>query len=554
MKWHLFMKNGFFPEVLPPCFVSSDFRRAAHGIIGNLKNKKFHKGRQTNYIKYNGTKHDGNRRTYGTPNPISYFHICGFVADNWKTFENNFKQSPFTVSYPKAASDTDDRAIIVSSLSELSHQLSKKIKYAPYILKADVAQFFPSIYTHSIPWAAHGIDASKADQNYKSIKNRFNRLDFFVQNIQSKQTRGVLVGPDAFRVIAEFIACQIDKKLLDVAGKLIVGAVRHVDDFYIGVRSETDAVAVLSHLREVLQTFELQVNDSKTDILNGLTPIDDVWAQDLRSMPVPQFHFFSADMDDYIGDGDKDKVNRLLDHAFELSQKNKSESPIKMALRRLDQAKIYRTASWKFVEPKLQRMLFHFPHSLDYISLLVVKRFAIDQEIDREGWKEAAEQLIGQHLSFRHHHEIVWLLWLLLTCEIEISPHLITKLSSIPNGHIQSLLIKGFVDQRIDVRPDISLGSKLSSTDENWLVNLVSRSIGFTKASFGAALNQEFEHLADNSIELIDFDEHVRNVHERNTSAISRTRYGYDGDPDEEEKEEEEDGDDYGYSWLGDDD
>ena len=289
-RYH-FLGKGLFPEVLPPCFVSSDMKRALTGIIGKLENKKGHAKREAKYSIYSGTKHDGNRRFYGSPNPIPYFNVCSFIESNWKTFDAKFKTSPYSIGAPHISRSSDDRSILVSTLSEMPNKVSSKIRFAPYILKADISQFFSSIYTHIIPWAAHGFAEAKSDQRVASKKNRFNKLDFFVRGTQSAQTKGVLVGPDAFRVIAEFVACDIDIRLQEIASPLIVGAARHVDDFYIGVRSEVDALTVLSHLREVLQSYELQVNDSKTKIMSGLEPIDDIWAQELRKIEIKKFLF-----------------------------------------------------------------------------------------------------------------------------------------------------------------------------------------------------------------------------------------------------------------------
>jgi hypothetical protein len=154
------------------------------------------------------------------------------VGANWKTFERQFADSPFSISTPQPAEDDTARAIIVTPLSEVSTLAGRKVRHSPFILRADIAQFFPSIYTHTIAWAAHGKERCKKDRNPDSLANRFNRLDFFVQNAQSGQTRGVLIGPDAYRVISEFVAVKIDQELFDRCDKLIIGAARHVDDFY----------------------------------------------------------------------------------------------------------------------------------------------------------------------------------------------------------------------------------------------------------------------------------------------------------------------------------
>src|SRR4051794_24317678 len=88
--------KGLFPEVLPPCFVSSDIKRALVGLIGEIESKQLHRKRSATYSRYSGTKHDGNRRLYGSPNPITYLNVCSFIQSNWKTFENRFGKSSYS--------------------------------------------------------------------------------------------------------------------------------------------------------------------------------------------------------------------------------------------------------------------------------------------------------------------------------------------------------------------------------------------------------------------------------------------------------------------------
>ena len=522
---NLLLEKGFFPENLPPCFDSSDLTRCLRGLIGELENQNPARAKTTNYIRYVGTKHDGNRRPYGTPNPIAYFHISSFVGRNWKTFEKQFRKSKYSVSTPRPGTSDDDRAIVVASLSELADKTSEKIRYAPFLLKTDIAQYFPSIYTHSVPWAAHGITRSKSDQKYDSKLNRFNQLDRYIQQSQNSQTRGVLIGPDAFRIIAEFISSEIDSQLAERAGTQIIGAVRHVDDFYIGVKSEIDATIVLSHLREILQNYELQINDTKTKIISGLEPVDDVWAQKLRSNEINEW-------------SSNEELNHLLDLAFQTSKEIGSESPIKLVLRRLDHAKCYTGESWTYVEPKLQRILHHFPHCIDYVCLLVVKRYALEREIDSEGWYEAAALLIRQHISFNHHHEITWLLWLMFTCRLPVQKDLIMEVSKVQNSHISSLLIGAYNKEYCYYKPKISLGQGLQTTNQDWLQNLVGRSLRYSKSHFSGDLCDEFEHLASKNIQLLDFEKHLALVAVAETEAISRSRYGYDSDDEDEDDDD----------------
>ncbi|MAC57041.1 MAG: hypothetical protein CMH85_17935 [Novosphingobium sp.] len=352
------------------------------------------------------------------------------------------------------------------------------------------------------------------------------------------ETKGVLIGPDAFRLISEFIASGIDSDLHSAVGEHIVGAARHVDDYYIGLKSETSALVVLSALRDQLQRYNLSINDAKTHILSGLEPLNEVWAQQLRKDARKLRGWLDSDFEDVL---------LFLNNALELSTSLKSDSPVKIAVRTFDQISVYQKGYWEYLEPYLQRIMFHHPHVIDYVALLVAKRVAIGRTIDTSGWKNSIYDLLKRHLAFNHHHEIVWLLWLLLCCKIEINEEITKSLSTNLNSHIRALLIIGFTDGRIAKRPMIKFQTNLASMDQDWLANLVARSTGFTKAAFSGAMADEFEHLAKKKVVLLDIQAHLDAVQEENTHAISRTRYGYDRD---------DDGDDdyFAYGWGDDDD
>jgi len=525
---NILLEKGFFPETLPPCFDSTDLPRAFKGLMTTLRERQLNNRRDCDYIRYNGTKHDGNRRPYGTPNPIPYFSVCTFIHDNWKTFQHKFDQSKLSLSQPRVSTDEEDRAIIVSSLSELSSRMSENIKYAPYILKTDISQFFPSIYTHSIPWVAHGKSTAKKYRSPKSELAIFNKLDKHIQQCQNGQTRGVIIGPDAFRVVAEFLSSEIDSKLYDTASEYILGAVRHVDDFYIGVRSEIDATIVLSHLRNILQGFDLHINDTKTKITPGLETSDDLWAQKLRALEISNM----------FNSNDASKINLAIDTAIEVSKQINSESPVKLILRRLDRSKFYTDYEWEDIESKLQRIMYHYPHCMDYICLMVAKRYKTMGTIDKQGWSEAAQLIIKRQKAFNHHHEIVWLFWLNIVCELEFHPDTIDELSNIQNSHITSLLVCAYTNELISKKPKITFNSKLDTDDEHWLLNLVARSEGFTKASFSGELSDEFEHLASKEIKLLDFEKHMKLLAKKGTTAISKSKYGYDSEDDEYDEDD----------------
>jgi Nitrite/Sulfite reductase ferredoxin-like half domain len=80
--------------------------------------------------------------------------------------------------------------------------------------QTDIANFYPSIYTHSIPWALLGKQKCKAEINTPLFKGHYaNKLDIFTRNMQDRQTIGIPIGPETSRILAEIISVAIDIKL-----------------------------------------------------------------------------------------------------------------------------------------------------------------------------------------------------------------------------------------------------------------------------------------------------------------------------------------------------
>ena len=526
--------QGIFPETLPPCFDGMDLKRAFRGFVPTLRERKFYK-RSGVMLPFSGTKHDGSRRTFSTPNPVTFFHVCEFIHKNWEVIESRISDSPLIVSKPKPSAKTADRPIIIPSLSNLTTEASEKLRFSPIIVKADISQFFASIYTHAIPWVAHGREAAKADQAHDSETVKFNQLDVFVQRCQSGETRGVGVGSDAFRIIAEFIGSEIDRDLISAVGDKIIGGARHVDDFFLGVRTESDAQEVLSALRSVLSKYHFQLNDSKTKIISGLQPLNEVWAQDLRRKVSRLSEFNNS----------KERLILIFNESTNLATELNSDSPVKIYLRGIDDARVYnRPLEWSALEPYLQRVCFHHPHCIDYVFLLVAKRFAIGQSLEKGDWIEVALELIRRSKAFGHDHEIFWSLWLLIVLGADIDQKMINGLCEYSNVYLNAMLITAKAEDKIDYLP-LKFGSKIESNDSRWLEGLVARSVGYSKARFKGDFSEEFSHLADKKLKLIDFDRHMNSIKKITSDAISHSRYGYDSDDEDDydgfDEDEDED-------------
>lgn len=115
-------------------------------------------------------------------------------------------QSKFSLSSPIVDNDTSPNARAYkqeiawedSDVVRLENRAGKMV-----VLKTDISRFYPSIYTHIIPWVVEGKIEAKKDRS--NINKLGNMLDKTFEWSQDGQTFGLPIGPDISFIIAEVI-------------------------------------------------------------------------------------------------------------------------------------------------------------------------------------------------------------------------------------------------------------------------------------------------------------------------------------------------------------
>lgn len=110
---------------------------------------------------------DGNYqwRPFSIIHPVLYINLVNIIThkDNWKILLNRFKElhnsHVFCCSLPIIDSKKKN---VISNWYENFEQLiiENYINYQ-WMAKTDITNFYPSIYTHSIPWAIVGKEEAK---------------------------------------------------------------------------------------------------------------------------------------------------------------------------------------------------------------------------------------------------------------------------------------------------------------------------------------------------------------------------------------------------------
>lgn len=137
------------------------------------------------------------------------------------------------------------------------------------LYKFDITKCFDSIYSHSIVWALANKEIIK--YNISRSKTTFGgQFDYFIQNANSGETNGIVIGPEFSRIFAEIILQQIDKNveqqlriLESLYNRKDYEIYRYVDDYFLFCNNETDKECIVKLFRHELKEFKMSLNDSK---------------------------------------------------------------------------------------------------------------------------------------------------------------------------------------------------------------------------------------------------------------------------------------------------
>ncbi len=82
--------------------------------------------------------------------------------------------------------------------------------YFTLIAKTDIANFYSSIYTHSIAWAIEGREEAFSDKDFKLAGNKIDRL---IQYANDARTNGIPVGSALSDLISEIVLSVVDARV-----------------------------------------------------------------------------------------------------------------------------------------------------------------------------------------------------------------------------------------------------------------------------------------------------------------------------------------------------
>ena len=275
------LQHNFLPnhkrdrDELPPTITSTSFSESAAKKLADCQ-----EGRGSGYpgydaVEYKLTRFNGVARICSIPHPKAYAGLALCITENWEHLKY---VSENRISRTVPERHRDGRIAIMdyeTQFSKEQHMVASSFGQR-FIVKTDIANFYPSIYSHSIPWAVVGLDEAKKNRGNRT--RWYNRLDRVLRLTNRDETNGIAIGPATSDIIAEAILGRVDERLAEDFTYY-----RYIDDYIAYCDTQEKAERFILELAEELSKYKLVLNIEKTSI----TPLPQTsspdWVVDLRN-------------------------------------------------------------------------------------------------------------------------------------------------------------------------------------------------------------------------------------------------------------------------------
>lgn len=387
------LQYEFFPAELPPCFNSDDLAaNAQHAIQAtSMLSREY-----SIPLIYSGYKSETARRKFAVPNPYHYCKAVDCIVQQEPTLKPIFEKSPYSLTapmdrVPKASQPYAKRS---SSIAETKQEIELLYQDNRYEIRLDINSFFDNIYTHTIPWAIHGISVAKKKKNDRTLLG--NQLDKHIRSMNYDQTNGILVGNALSRIVSEIILCTIDSQIHEQFPD--VSCCRFVDDYYIYTKHSTQVQEIIAFIRGCLSKYELNFNESKLQINESPFLYGKPWIEQVK-----QYIHLQPDV--------------FLSKLIMEYNTYKDIAIIKYGLTVIAQCR-YTVTSWPAMQSRLINLWVRFPSLSDRILPILWKNKTL---LKMRGFKAAIYSVIDEALLLNREQELIWATWFIKVFNIQIS-------------------------------------------------------------------------------------------------------------------------------------
>lgn len=403
------VSNGFFPAELIPTFNTKDLGSIVNDIMPSLIGMNININGERVYGS-KGCVHTiprilHHRRTLTIPNPFHQIKVFNSIYDNWSEIRKTINSSRYSLTKPIVKKDSLRAIERKYSFNDIPYLLPTISSNSRYVLKTDISRYYPTIYTHSIPWACHGKSFAKQKSN-RGNEHYGNLLDLTVRNTQDQQTIGIPIGPDSSLVISELIGAAMDKQIYS---ETKAQGIRYLDDMYFFFNSISDAEEALIKIQSIAKIYELEINPEKTQIYSLPITLETDWTSEIRN-----YRFRNSVK------GQRTDLVTFFSKAYEYSKKYPNDYILKYSLSRMRYIIVHKE-NWQLYQSLILNAMIAEPSVLPTATEILLNYENLDYELNYKQLEQTINNIISYHSKLGHGYEISWSLWLAKNLRLKVN-------------------------------------------------------------------------------------------------------------------------------------
>jgi hypothetical protein len=453
------LSRGYFPKELPRTFTTETFGKASGVLLDawraakllKVQPKKYKKKVQAGSYSYelkkaeleviSAPKRGYERRNVHITHPLPQAFLSDEIARNYPSIQKWLARQLYSLDRVKV-SHSNPRAL--EPISFALHRAKKSLieSTSDWLVKTDITRFYPSIYTHSLAWAAYGKDKVKGDlKQYEGTLA--DRLDVLVRSCNQNQTIGLPVGPETSRILAEIISSRIDMDFSQSAADLSPGQVdRLQDDWFIGVKSLAEAEGALATIVRIYRSYGLDINGSKSSLSCVISHTEEAWLSEIGA--------FISHRPGALQGG---RLREFLTLTLRLQVQYERQSVVNYALTVLENQR-FRTSDAEIVESFILKAAIMSSGSMSRLCEMLINLNTDTARVSKTRVKSRFTDLAISNLENGNLYEALWLLHSLRGLKISFHSKKVCELAAETPSSALALLL-------LDIRQRGQLASSL---------------------------------------------------------------------------------------------
>ena len=440
------LAKGYFPKELPSAFTTSDFGRdavdltewlSAHLVERKAPGKYQGKVKSGSYYYkidhadaeiISTPKRGYERRNLHVTHPIPQAFLTWELSSNWKSIQKWLSKQTFSLD-KVMVSETASRGI--PDINFIAHRAKKAFieATANWVVKTDITRIYPSIYTHSIPWAAYGKENVKA--KIKLYEGSLaDRIDQLLRSCNRNQTVGIPIGPETSRIVAEIVSARVEDGFRSSNHGLSLTEIdRLQDDWFIGCDTFDQAEVAISSVIRSYRGYGLELNGSKTFIERSNAVSEEQWVSELGS-------FLSHGNAVPYGKG----LAEFLSLGVRMQVLHPSKPVINYVISIVENGKVFRRDAG-VVESFLLKSIALSPSSLSGIARVLINLHHDTKALSITRVAKRVRQELVRHLKNGNTFEVLWLLYILRGLSAHVRVSEIAEFIAVPQSSVVSLVL-----------------------------------------------------------------------------------------------------------------